>query len=163
MFVKYGRLPGSLSGQIFGILPIRTKLANLLFSVSLMRKSDQQRCLLSIENLEQVCLHQGDRKSEIENCLYPKGIEIIHTSSYWQNMFSHTHPNQPHNLKKQTQVNSIIQDFFHRNANKGSQIITQTLFFAVKLISYLWNWVCCSWKNREGTPVLQNSSTLLIV
>lgn len=52
MFVEYGRLPGSLSGQIFGILPIRTKLANLLFSVSLMRKSDQQRCLLSVENLE---------------------------------------------------------------------------------------------------------------
>lgn len=44
--------------------------------------------------------------------------------------------------------------FIHRNANRGSQI---------QLNLYLWNCVCCSWKNREGTPVLQNSNILLIV
>lgn len=96
----------------------------------------------------------GRQEREVGGWLQPRGMEVIHKSSYWQNLLSNAFPKVvPQALG--ASVSNRIRYLFIEELTGILKFLKKDSIPLLRSIynSNFWNWMCCSWKNSEGKNI----------
>lgn len=96
----------------------------------------------------------GRQEREVGGWLQPRRMEVIHKSSYWQNLLSSAFPKVvPQALG--ASVSNGIRYLFIEGLTGILEFLKKDSIPLLRSIysSNFWNWMCCSWKNSEGKNI----------